>query len=175
MLNIVTASAPKRLAVLAMLTLCVCSSAQAQRAAPSKVGFVYIERLMMESKMSKAADAKIEAEFLKRQKQIQEAIARFKALSEKFDVDASGLAEPDLTRRRRELLDLEKDVQRSQREFREDLVQRKSEERDAIGVKAKKIIELIAEQEQLDVVLQDAVWFSARIDITDKVLKELDK
>ncbi len=176
MLNTVTASWSKRLALPALLVLCACAPAQAQvQRAPSKIGFVYIERLMMESKMSKAADAKIEAEFLKRQKQIQEMIARFKLLSEKFDAEASNLPEPERTKRARELLDLDKDVQRAQREFREDLVQRKSEERDAIGVKAKKIIEQIAEQEQLDVVLQDAVWFSPRIDLTDKVIKLLDK
>lgn len=172
MLNIVSASMPKRLLLVA--ALCVCSLAQAQRA-PSRIGIVYIERLMIESKMAKAADAKIEAEFSKRAKAVQDQIAHFKAMSDKFDGEAPTLAESDRIRRARELLDLEKDVQRAQREFREDLIQRKSEERDNIGVKAKKIIEQIAEQEQLDVVLQDPVWFSARIDLTDKVLKALDK
>jgi outer membrane protein len=172
MLNIVSASMPKRL--LLLCALCVCSLAHAQRA-PSRIGIVYIERLMIESKMAKAADAKIEEEFSKRQKKLQDQISLFKATSDKFDGEAPTLAESDRIRRARELLDIEKDVQRAQREFREDLIQRKSEERDKIGIKAKKIIEQIAEQEQLDVVLQDAVWFSARIDVTDKVLKALDK
>ncbi len=172
MLNIVSASLPKRLFLIG--ALCACSLAHAQRA-PSRIGFVYIERLMIDSKMAKAADAKIEAEFSKRQKTLQDQISHFKAMSDKFDGEAPTLAESDRIRRARELLDIEKDVQRAQREFREDLIQRKSEERDNIGVKAKKIIEQIAEQEQLDVVLQDAVWFSSRIDVTEKVLKALDK
>ncbi|MDO8439260.1 MAG: OmpH family outer membrane protein, partial [Telluria sp.] len=75
----------------------------------------------------------------------------------------------------RELIDLDKDVQRTQREFREDLIQRKSEERASIAAKAYKLLEQIAEQEKLDVVLQESIWVSPRIDLTDKVLKLLDK
>jgi outer membrane protein len=172
MLNTVTASLPKRLAL--VLALCACSLAQAQNA-PSRIGFIYTERLMTESKLAKAADAKIEAEFSKRQKAIQETISRFKAMSDKFDAEAPTMAEPERTKRARELIDLDKDVQRTQREFREDLIQRKSEERASIAAKAYKLLEQIAEQEKLDVVLQESIWVSPRIDLTDKVLKALDK
>jgi outer membrane protein len=172
MLNTVTATLPKRLAL--VLALCACSLAQAQ-SAPSRIGFIYTERLMTESKLAKAADAKIEAEFSKRQKAIQETISRFKAMSDKFDAEAPTLPEPERTKRARELIDLDKDVQRTQREFREDLIQRKSEERASIAAKAYKLLEQIAEQEKLDVVLQESIWVSPRIDLTDKVLKLLDK
>jgi outer membrane protein len=171
MLNTVTASWPKHLALLA---LCACSLAQAQTA-PSRIGYVFTERLMTESKLAKAADAKIEAEFSKRQKSIQDTVTRFKSMEAKFDTDAPTLPELERTRRARELLDLEKDVQRTQREFREDLIQRKSEERANIAQKAYKLIEQIAEQEKLDIVLQESAWTSPRIDITDKILKQLDK
>ena len=171
MLNTVTVSWSKRLALLA---LCACSMAQAQTA-PSRIGFVYTERLMTESKAAKAADAKIEAEFSKRQKQIQDAIARFKSMSDKFDSEAAGLAEPERTKRARELIDLDKDVQRTQREFREDLIQRKSEERAAIAAQAYKFLDQIAAEEKLDIILQESIWVSPRIDLTDKVIKLLDK
>ncbi|NHZ44288.1 MULTISPECIES: OmpH family outer membrane protein [Massilia] len=171
MLNTVTASWPKHLALLA---LCACSLAQAQNA-PSRIGYVFTERLMTESKLAKAADAKIEAEFSKRQKSIQDTVTRFKSMEAKFETDAPTLPELERTRRARELLDLEKDVQRTQREFREDLIQRKSEERANIAQKAYKLIEQIAEQEKLDIVLQESAWTSPRIDITDKILKQLDK
>ncbi|NHZ35771.1 MULTISPECIES: OmpH family outer membrane protein [Massilia] len=171
MLNTVTASWPKHLALLA---LCACSLAQAQTA-PSRIGYVFTERLMTESKLAKAADAKIEAEFSKRQKSIQDTVTRFKSMEAKFETEAPTLPELERTRRARELLDLEKDVQRTQREFREDLIQRKSEERANIAQKAYKLIEQIAEQEKLDIVLQESAWTSPRIDITDKILKQLDK
>jgi outer membrane protein len=62
-----------------------------------------------------------------------------------------------------------------QREFNEDLFQRKNEERAVIAQKASKLIEQVAEQEHLDIVLQESIWTSPRIDITDKILKLLDK
>jgi len=159
---------------LLLAALCAAPLAQAQTA-PSRIGFVFTERLMTESKMAKAADAKIQAEFSKRQKTTEEMVAKFKQMSEKFDADAPRLTDIERTRRARELFDMEKDVQRTQREFQEDLFQRKSEERAAIAQKAYKLIEQIAEQEKLDAVLQEAAWSSPRIDITDKILKQLDR
>jgi outer membrane protein len=173
MLKNVIASLPRSLAFAA---LCACSLAQAQNAAPTgRIGVVFTERLMTESKMAKAADAKIQSEFSKRQKSNEEMVGRFKQASEKFDADAPRLSDLERTRRARELFDMEKDVQRMQREFQEDLLQRKNEERAAIAQKAYKLIEQIAEQEHLDVVLQETAWSSPRVDITDKILKQLDK
>jgi outer membrane protein len=173
MLKNVIASLPRNL-VLAAACAGAMASAQAQ-SAPSRIGFVYTERLMTESKLAKVADEKIQGEFSKRQKQVDEMIKRYKSSREKFDEDAPKLNDADRVRRTRELLDMEKDVQRMQREFNEDLIQRKNEERTAIAQKAFKLIEQVAEQEHLDVVLQESVWTSPRIDITDKILKLLDK
>jgi outer membrane protein len=162
---------------LLLLALCALPLAQAQaqmQLQGSRVAFVATERLMTESKLAKAADAKIEAEFSRRDKSINEQIANVRALSEKFEQDAPKLSDLDRTRRARELMDLDKDVQRKQREFREDLMQRKNEERANIAQKAFKIIEMIAEQEKLDLVLYEAGWHNPRIDITDKILKHLD-
>ncbi|MGZ8289194.1 MAG: OmpH family outer membrane protein [Telluria sp.] len=161
---------------LLLLALFAAPALQAQaQVGGNRVAYVATERLMTESKLAKAADAKIEAEFSKRDKSITEQIASVRALSEKFEQDAPKLTELDRTRRTRELIDMEKDVQRKQREFREDLMQRKNEERANIAQKAFKIIEAIAAQEQLDLVVYEAGWHNPRIDITDKILKQLDK
>lgn len=179
MLKNMTPSLSAWLGVVALLALGSASLAQAQSApaagGASRIGFVFTERLMTDSKLAKAADVKIEAEFSRRQKSNKDMLARLKTLSEKLDADAATLVEPERTRRYREVADLEKDVQRTQREFSEDLMQRKSEERANIAQKAYKLIEQIAEQEHLDIVLQESAWSSPRIDITDKVIKLLDK
>jgi len=179
MLNKTIASLPS---CLVLAALCVGAlpavHAQAQavaQGAPSRIGYVFTERLMTESKLAKAADARIQGEFSKRQKLLDDAVARFKGAREKFDEDAPKLADLERTRRTRELLDMEKDLQRMQREYNEDLFQRKNEERALISQKAYKLIEQIAEQDHLDIVLEGAVWASPRIDITDKILKQLDK
>jgi len=168
------AALPRSL-VLALLCAGAMAQASAQTGMPIRIGFVYTERLMTESKLAKAADAKLQAEFSKRQKQVDDMLQRYKQSREKFDDEAPKLSDVDRTKRTRELLDMEKDVQRMQREYNEDLFQRKNEERAAIAQKAYKLIEQVAEQEHLDVVLQEAIWTSPRIDITDRILKLLDK
>ena len=61
------------------------------------------------------------------------------------------------------------------REFREDLNLRQNEENAAVIEKANKAIKQIAEAEKYDLVLQDVVWVSPRLDITDKVIKALSE
>lgn len=173
MLKTMIASLPRSL-VIALLCAGAAAQVHAQQI-PSRIGVVFTERLMSESKMAKAADAKIQAEFSKRHKANEEMVAKFKQMSEKFDADAPRLTDLERTRRARELMDMEKDLQRMQREFQEDLMYRKNEERSAIAQKAYKLMEQIAEQEKLDVVLQETAWASPRVDITDKILKLLDK
>ena len=180
MLNKTIASLPRCLVLVALCAGALPAvHAQAQatavQAASGRIGYVFTERLMTESKLAKAADSRIQGEFSKRQKLLDDAVARFKSAREKFDEDAPKLADLERTRRTRELLDMEKDLQRMQREYSEDLFQRKNEERAAISQKAYKLIEQVAEQDHLDIVLEGAVWASARIDITDKILKQLDK
>jgi outer membrane protein len=175
MLKHLIASLPRSLPHALLLAVLCAGAPLATAQTTGRIGFVYTERLMTDSKMAKAADAKIQAEFSKRQKTTEDMVAKFKQMSEKFDADAPRLTDIERTRRARELFDMEKDVTRMQREFTEDLMQRKGEERAAIAQKAFKIIEQIAEQEKLDAVLQEAAWVSPRIDITDKILKLLDK
>lgn len=149
------------------------STVHAQEGA--KVAFVNTERILRDAAPARASQAKLEAEFSKRDKEVQDLAARIKSLSEKLDKDAPVLSESDRQRRQRELSDLDKDFQRKQREFREDLNQRRNEELAVVLERTDKVIRQIAESEKYDIVFQEAVYFSPRIDITDKVLKALTK
>jgi outer membrane protein len=141
----------------------------------SKIGFVSTERIFREAAPAKTASAKIEQEFSRRDKELQDLGARLKAMSDKLDKDATVLSESDRIKRQRELADLDKDFQRKQREFREDLNQRRNEELATVLERTNKVIKQIAEAEKFDIVFQEAVYASPRIDITDKVLKALNK
>jgi outer membrane protein len=139
----------------------------------AKVGFVNTERVLRDATPAKAAQQKLEAEFGRRDRELQDTGARLKTMSEKLERDASVMSDSDRQRRQREYADLEKDFQRKQREFREDLNQRRNEELAQVVEKANLVIKQIAEQEKYDVILQEAVFASPRIDITEKVLRAL--
>ncbi|RZS58630.1 OmpH family outer membrane protein [Sphaerotilus mobilis] len=158
------------LATAAMLTL----SAPMLRAQELKIGYVSSDRVLRDAAPAKAAQAKLETEFGKRNKDIDDAAARLKSATEKLDKDAPTLAESERNRRQRELVEQERDITRKRREFQEDLNQRKNEELAAVVERANKVIKQIAEQERYDLILQDAVHWSARVDITDKVIKALN-
>ncbi|HJV73990.1 MAG TPA: OmpH family outer membrane protein [Noviherbaspirillum sp.] len=145
------------------------------QAQESRVGFVSTERIFREAAPAKAAQAKIEQEFSRRDKELQEMAGRLKSMSEKLDKDAAVLSESDRVKRQRDLADLDKDFQRKQREFREDLNQRRNEELAIVLERTNKVIKQIAETEKYDIVFQEAVYASPRIDITEKVLKALNK
>ena len=159
-----------------MLVLGACAlAAGGALAQESKIGFVSTERIFREAAPAKAAEAKIEQEFSKRGKDLQDLAARFKASSEKFDKEAAVLSESERVRRQRDLSEMDKEFQRKQREFREDLNQRKNEELGLVLERTNRVIKQIAEAEKYDIVFQEAVYISPRIDITEKVLKALNK
>lgn len=148
------------------------SGAQAQE---TKIGVVSTERIFREAAPYKAAQVKIEQEFSKRQKELQDLANRLKAMADKLDKDAAVLSDTDRAKRQRELAEVDKDFQRTQREFKEDLNQRRNEEMANVIDRTNKVIKQIAEAEKYDIVLQEAVYISPRVDITDKVLKALSK
>lgn len=158
-----------------LAALLMASLAPLAHAQESKIGFVNTERIFREAAPAKTAQVKIDQEFSRREKELQDVSARLKTMSDKLDKDTTVLAESERLKRQRELSDLDKDFQRKQREFREDLNQRKNEELATVLERTTRVIKQIAEAEKFDIVFQEAVYASPRIDITDKVLKALNK
>ena len=139
-----------------------------------KLGYVNSERVLRDSAPAKAAQAKLEAEFGRRERELNDIRNRLKAAGDKFEKDAPTLPESEKTRRQRELVDQERDLQRKQREFQEDLNQRKNEELAAVVERANRVIRQIFETEKYDAILQEVVFAGPRVDITDKVIRALN-
>lgn len=163
----------KKLIKSILLSLLV-TAAAISAAQEVKIGFVNRDRLFRESQPAQAAQAKLEAEFSKREKELQEFSARLKATNERLEKDAPTLSESQRTQRQRELVDLDRDFQRKQREFTEDLNARRNEELQAVLERANKVVREVAEREKFDIILQEGVYVSPRIDITDRVLRILN-
>ena len=146
-------------------------SAQAQ---DFKAGFVNTDRIFREANTAKAAQAKLEQEFSRREKELVDMGTTLKTATEKFERDAPTLAESQRSTRQRQLVDQDRDFQRKRREFQEDLNARKNEELGQVLERANKVVKQVAEAEKYDVILQEAVYINPKHDITDKVLKALN-
>ncbi|MBA4265637.1 MAG: hypothetical protein C0453_11190 [Comamonadaceae bacterium] len=139
-----------------------------------RIGFVNTDRIFREASLAKAAQAKLEQEFLRREKEVQNLATQLKSASEKFEREAPTLAESQRVVRQRQLITQDQEFQRKQREFQEDLNLRKNEELQAVLERANRVIKQIAEAEKYDLVIQEAVYINPKHDITDKVLSSLN-
>jgi outer membrane protein len=159
----------KTLAAVAALTPTMAVSAQ-----ELKIGYVNGERVLREAAPAKAAQAKLEAEFKKRETELNDTGTRLRTSMEKLEKEGPTLPESERGRRQRELADQDRDFQRKRRELLEDLNQRKNEELAAVSERASKVIKQIFEQEKYDLILTEAAFFSARVDITKRVIDALN-
>jgi outer membrane protein len=139
-----------------------------------RVGFVNTDRIFREANTAKAAQAKLEQEFSKRERELTAIGDTLKNASDKFEREAPTLSESQRTQRQKQLLDQDRDFQRKRREFQEDLNARKNEELQQVLERANRVVKQVAEAEKYDVVLQEAVYINPKHDITDKVIKALN-
>ena len=160
-------------AILGLAALLALGTASAQ-AADYRIGFVNTERLFREAAPAKRAQQKLEKEFAARDADIQKLSKQVRDLQSALEKDGVTMSETDRRNKERDLANLSRDLQRGQREFREDLNLRRNEELASVQERANKVIQQIAEAEKFDLILQDPVVFaSQRIDITEKVVKAL--
>lgn len=138
-----------------------------------KVGFVNLERVLRESAPAVKSLKKLEKEFAGREQELQKMTKQIKDLQTALDKEGVAMNESDRRNKEQDLGRLNRDFQRMQREFREDLNLRKNEELAAVLERSNKVVQGIAEAEKFDLILQEAVYRSPRIDITDKVIKGL--
>jgi outer membrane protein len=142
-------------------------------AAEYKIGFVNTERILREAAPAVRAQKKLEKEFSTREQELQKMAKQVRELQAQLDRDSATMPEGDRRNKERDLANLNRDFQRADRQFREDLNLRRNEETAAVQERAQKAIQQIADNEKIDLIVQEAVYISPRIDITDKVLKAL--
>lgn len=141
--------------------------------AEAKIGFVNSDRVMREAAPAVLAQKRLEKEFEPRDKELQSRAKRLQTLQEDLEKNGMTMSAADRQAREREFNEMNREFQRNQREFREDLNARRNEELAAVLDRANKAIKKIAEEEDFDIIFQEAVYASTRIDVTDKVIKAL--
>lgn len=142
--------------------------------AEGRIGFVNLDRILRDAAPAQRAQKKIEAEFSKRDQEMAKLAEQLKRMQESIEKNGMTMSESERRNREREFGEMNREFQRKQREFREDLNQRRNEELSGILERANRVVRQIAETEKYDIIFQEAVFASPRIDITDKVIRALD-
>ena len=138
-----------------------------------KIGFVDMQRLFDQAPIAVKANKKLTAEFAKRELELQKLGKQIKTQQDALEKNGATMSDTERRNRERELADASREFQRKQREFREDLDVRRNEAMAVVLERANKALKQIAETDKYDLIVQDAVYFSPRIDITDKIIKAL--
>ncbi len=144
-----------------------------EAAAELKIGYVNTQRIFRDAPAAQKAGKKLEGEFAKRDQELQKMAKQLQGLQENLEKNSVTMAETERRAKEKEFGELSREFQRRQREFREDLNLRQNEENAAVIEKANKAIKQIAEADKYDLILQDVVWVSPKLDITDRVIKAL--
>jgi len=158
---------------LALATALLAAGPALLNAQDLKIGFVSLDRILREAAPAVRAQKKLEKEFAPRDQEVQKLAKQVKDLQTLMEKEAVTMSESQRREREAELARQTRDLQRVQREFREDANVRRNEELSVIVQRAQEVIKQIAEAEKYDLILQEAVYRSPRIDITDKVIKAL--
>jgi outer membrane protein len=159
---------------LVILAMGLASMASVASAQEFKIGFINTDRIFRDANSAKIAQAKLEQEFQRREKELNDQGAQIKAAADKLEKEAPTLAEAQRNSRQKQLTDQDREFQRKRREFQEDLNVRKNEELQLVLERANKVVKQVAESEKYDLVVQDVVYINPKHDITDKVLKVLN-
>lgn len=140
-----------------------------------KIGYVNTQRIFRDAPTAVKAAKRIEAEFSKRDQDLKLMAKQIQGLQESLEKNAVTMSESERRAKEKDLNEQSREFQRKQREFREDLNLRQNEENAAIIEKANKAIKQLAESEKYDLIVQDVVWVSPRLDVTDRIIKALSE
>ena len=151
----------------------LCGWAVVASAQTPKIGFVNTERVFREAAPAKRAQQKLEREFAARNTELAKLEKQGRDLQGELERDNVTMSDAVRREKERQLADISRNFQRIQREIREDLNLRRNEELAKVQERATRVINQIAEAEKFDLIIQEAVFASGRIDITDKVIKAL--
>lgn len=158
---------------LAVFLILASACAAAPALANTKIGFVNTEKLLREAPLSVTAQKKLEREFAARDQELQKLAKQARDLQAQLDKDGVTMSDSERKAKERDLGNLNRDLQRQGREFREDLNLRRNEELGQIQERARKAIQDIARAEKFDLIVEQAVFVDPKSDITDRVMKAL--
>lgn len=146
---------------------------QSSHADEIKIGFVNTERVFREAPAAIASGKKIETEFGPRSLELKRLANDIESRRSNLFAQGPMLSDAQRQAGEKEINELAMQLRQKQQYFQEDLNARQIEENSSIIEKANAVISRVARANNFDLILQEAVYFSKAIDITDLVIKAL--
>lgn len=155
-----------------ILLVLVATQAAAQEL---KIGYVNGFRIENESPLTERFIEQIKQEFAPREQQLQELQKQGTALQSELESENSNMQPAERQVKEKRFAEIAKQFEQMRRSYLEELEARKAEAHAQLLEQVNAIIKVIAETEKFDLILQQAVYGSPQIDITERVLAEMAK
>ncbi len=146
-------------------------------AAGLKIGYVNISKVINQAPQAESAKKKLKAEFEPRDKELVAKRNEIKKLQQELEKNSQILKPSERRAKEREIIRKKRELRRATQEFNEDFNIRRNEELAVLQKIVKKAIYNIARIEKFDLIVHEGVtiYFSKKIDITNRVLRKLGK
>ncbi|MGH8455707.1 MAG: OmpH family outer membrane protein [Stenotrophobium sp.] len=138
-----------------------------------KIATIRAADLVQQSPQYKAGADKIKAEFEARRNTLEADIKKFQDDAKKFQKEGDLMSASDKAKTEKDLGARQVDLAYRQKQFQEDFQNRDQQLTTDMMGKIKAVIEQVAKEKGIDAVLQDPVYATPAVDITEEVLKRL--
>lgn len=139
-----------------------------------RIGVVNVTRLLEEAPQAQSAMGALQEEFAPRQRELQAMQRSLQEKQETYNRDGAVMGETERLNLEREIRDGQRDMQREQNEYIEDLNIRRNEELGVLQRSLLQEVQTYARDAGFDLVVADVLYYSSAIDITDEVLSGLE-
>jgi len=139
-----------------------------------KIGYVVVEKVLKDAPQTASSNKKLEKEFKSRTDDLQKKVKAVQAQEKDFKKNSLTMSDSDKQKAQKKIQNSKIEIQRIERELREDIDIRRREEIGRLQQQINKSIEELAEKEKYDLILYQGVAYASKgIDITDDLIKAL--
>ncbi len=144
-------------------------------ASAAKIAYVDARVLIDEAPQGKYEVSILEQEFSERNRDLKAKVELFNTREAELKKNAVLLSSEEVEERTAELRDLQITLQREQQIYNEDYARSRNKGLARLEKLISEVIVEIAQREKIDLVVQQAVYASREIDLTGKILEQLNK
>ena len=139
-----------------------------------KIGVVKVDQILKEAPQTDISNKKLEKEFKARTDKLKKSITSLQTKETDYKKNSITMSDTEKEKQGKEIQNLRIDIQRDERELREDIDLRRREEINSLQGKVNIAIDELAKKDKYDLILYSGVAYASdSIDITNAVIKVL--